>query len=194
MESFETRLQHFQKHGKGDNTMQSLTFWGKNSELKTLTTLRFSRHFIYMDFMKINCEEQSIRQRKKLDLSEYDPTLWRIICSYEEIVKRIKITHSLVEILSAADPELRQLVTPVPEFAFNVSMWQEKIVSVMDDEMDEEPGKTSINPIKCGKTTQPLYDYICDGGELDRQIESMIFWFYRRDMEEYQKAIKNDGF
>lgn len=200
METLETRFRHFQQHNKGDGSLQSLTFWGNKSRIRILTKLRFSRHEIYTGYMRINSEEKDYRENvlngPGYNAEEYDPTQWRIICSYEEIIKRVRDLHMALEVFSSTDSDLKQLLKPVPEFSINGSMWQEKTVEFRKEE-EETNGKSKtffFDSVSCCKSLLPLYEYIRDNGELDREIESLIFGFYRRDMEEYRKAIKNDGF
>ncbi|MBQ9336742.1 MAG: hypothetical protein IJS14_05540 [Lentisphaeria bacterium] len=200
METLETRVRHFQQHSKGDGSPQSVTFWGDSSKIQLLTNFRFSRHEIYIEYMRINCEEQSYRERvldrPGYNAEEYDPTQWRIICCYEEIVRRIRRLHMVIEIMASTDSDLKQLVKPVPEFSINASMWKEKM-----DELREEGQTTTettkmifFNSVFCCKSLLPLYKYVRDGGEFDREIESIIFGFYRQDMEQYLEDTGKDGF
>ena len=121
METLETRARHFKQHNKGNGSLDSVTFWDDQSKIQILTDFRFSRHELCIEYMRINAEELFYRKRE-LDRpghnpAEYDPTQWRIICSYEEIVKRARDLHKVIEILAGTDPDLRQLVKPMPEFS-----------------------------------------------------------------------------
>lgn len=200
METLETRIRHFQQHNKGNGSLQSVTFWGDKSKVQALTCFRFSRHGIYNDYMRINCEEKSYRERvldhPDYNAAEYDPTQWRIICSYEEIIKRVRQLHLAVEVMASTDSDLRQLVKPVPEFSVTGSMWQEKMVRTEEQEQasTENTKMVFFNSVTCCRSLLPLYNYVRDDGEFDREIESLIFGFYRQDMEQYQKDTGKDGF
>ena len=200
METLDTRFRHFQQHNKGDGSLQSVTFWGDKSKIQVLTCFRFSRHGIYNDYMRINCEEKSYREsvldRPDFNAAEYDPTQWRIICCYEEIIKRVRQLHLVVEVFASTDSDLRQLVKPVPEFSINGSMWQEKMVRLEEQEQasTENTKMVLFNSVTCCKSLLPLYKYVRDDGEFDREIEALIFGFYRHDMAQYQKDTGKDGF
>ena len=200
METLETRIRHFQQHSKGDGSLQSVTFWGDRSKVQALTCFRFSLHGIYNDYMRINCEEKSYRERvlarPDYNAAEYDPTQWRIICCYEEIIKRVRQLHLAVEVMASTDSDLRQLVKPVPEFSVTGSMWQEKMVRTEEQEQasTENTKMVFFNSVTCCRSLLPLYNYVRDDGEFDREIESLIFGFYRQDMEQYQKDTGKDGF
>ena len=200
METLETRIRHFQQHNKGNGSLQSVTFWGDKSKVQALTCFRFSRHGIYNDYMRINCEEKSYRERvldhPGYNAAEYDPTQWRIICCYAEIIQRIRQLHMVIEIMASTDSDLKQLVKPVPDFSINGSMWQEKMVKFRKDEQaaTENTQMFFFDSVTCCESLLPLYKYIRDNGEFDREIEALIFSFYRRDMEQYLNDTKNDGF
>ena len=196
MESLAKRQQHFERHGKKSGTMNELTFWEKGSEIEMLTSLRFGRHHEFMDFNRINCEEYSIRRREakfNSNPDKYNPTHWRIICSYEEIVNRAAGMHSLISTIAEGDPETKQLVKPFPKFVFPASLWQEEVFVPGRETLDKNTGEYAAAPIHCCKTTLPFYEFIRDFGEFDRQIEALIFWYYRQDMDLYRDDTKNDG-
>ena len=200
VETLETRFSHFQQHNKRDGSLQSVTFWGDRSKIQILTCFRYSRHEIYNDYMRMNCEEQSYRERELArpdhNAAEYDPTQWRIICCYEEIIRRARQLHLAVEAFASIDPDLMQLVKPFPDFSVTGSMWQEKMEKRQQREQSStENTKTFFfDSVTCCKSLLPLYEYVRDNGEFDREIEALIFGFYRHDMEEYRKETKNDGF
>lgn len=200
METLETRFRHFQQHNKGDGSLQSITFWGDRSKVQVLTGFRFTRHEIYVEYMRINCEEKSYRERvldrPDYNAGEYDPTQWRIVCCYEEIVRRIQRLHMVIDILASTDSDLKQLVKPVPEFSINGSMWKEKMVEFRNDEQasTENTKMFFFNSVTCCKSLLPLYKYIRDDGEFDLEIESLIFGFYRQDMAQYLKDTGTNGF
>ena len=200
METLDTRFRHFQQHNKGDGSLQSITFWGDKSKIRILTRLRFKRHEIYTDYMRINSEEKHYRENELNfpghNAAEYDPTQWRIICCYEEIIKQIRRVHTALEVFSSSNSDLKQLLKPVPEFSITGSMWQEKMVEFREEEKEESGDTTTFffDSVTCCKSLLPLYKYIRDNGDFDREIESLIFGFYRRDMEQYLNDTKNDGF
>lgn len=200
METLEARVRHFQQHSKGDGSLQSVTFWGDKTKIQALTSFRFGRHEIYNEYMRINCEEKSYRERvldhPEYNAAEYDPTQWRIICCYEEIIQRVRQLHMAVEVFASTDPDLRKLVKPFPEFSITGSMWQEKMIEFQEKEQSggEDTRMVWFNSVTCCKSLLPLYKYVRDDGEFDLEIESLIFGFYRHDMEEYRKDTKNDGF
>ena len=111
METLDTRFRHFQQHSKGDGSLQSVTFWGDKTKIQALTSFRYGRHEIYNEYMRINCEEKSYRERvldrPDYNAAEYDPTQWRIICSYEEIIKRVRQLHLAVEVFASTDSDLK---------------------------------------------------------------------------------------
>ena len=200
METLETRSRHFKQHNKGDGSPVSVTFWGDKSKIQIFTDYRFSRHEIYIEYMRINAEERFYREselaRPDHKATEYDPTQWRIICSYEEIVKRIRNLHMVIEILASTDPDLKQLVKPMPEFTITGAMWQEKIETrkKQEEASTENTHVIFTDSATCCKSLRPLDNYIRDGGEFDREIEALIFGLYRQDMEKYREDTKNDGF
>ena len=200
METLETRARHFKQHNKGNGSLDSVTFWDDQSKIRIFTEFRFSRHELYVEYMRINAEEKFYRQREidrpGFDASEYNPTQWRIICCYEEIVKRVSNLHKVIEILASTDQDLHQLVKPMPEFVITAKMWQEKMETSKEQEEASTENTHAIffNSATCCKTLRPLDNYIRDGGEFDREIEALIFGFYRRDMEKYREDTKNDGF
>lgn len=200
METLETRFRHFQQHSKGDGSLQSLTFWGDKSKIQILTNFRFTRHEIYIEYMRINTQEKYYREnvlnQPGYNAEEYDPTQWRIICCYEEIVKRVRNLHMVIEVFASTDSDLQQLVKPVPEFSINGSMWKEKMIPFRkQEEGATEKTKTFFfDSVSCCKSLLPLYEYLRDGGEFDREIEALIFGFYRLDMAQYLKDTGKDGF
>ena len=200
METLETRARHFKQHNKGNGSLDSVTFWDDQSKIQILTDFRFSRHELCIEYMRINAEEKFYRESKLdrpgYDASEYNPTQWRIICSYEEIVKRARDLHKVIEILAGTDPDLRQLVKPMPEFVITAQMWQEKMETSQEqsEASTEKTHAIFIRSVTCCKTLLPFDKYIRDGGRFDREIEALIFGFYRRDMEKYREDTKNDGF
>ena len=200
METLDTRFRHFQQHNKGNGSLQSVTFWGDKTKIQALTSFRYGRHEIYNEYMRINCEEKSYRERvldrPEYNASEYDPTQWRIICCYEEIIKRVRQLHMAVEIFASTDSDLKQLVKPVPEFSITGSMWQEKMVEFREKEQSgtEDTKMVFFNSITCCKSLLPLYKYVRENGEFDLEIEALIFGFYRHDMAQYQKDTGKDGF
>ena len=200
METLEARVRHFQQHNKGDGSLQSVTFWGDKTKIQALTSFRFGRHEIYNEYMRINCEEKSYRERvvdrPEYNASEYDPTQWRIICCYEEIIQRVRQLHMAVEVFASTDSDLKQLVKPVPEFSITGSMWQEKMAEFREEEQSgtEDTRMLCFNSITCCKSLLPLYKYVRENGEFDREIEALIFGFYRHDMAQYQKDTGKDGF
>ena len=200
METLEMRLRHFQQHNKGNGTLESLTFWEEKAEIQLLSNYRFDLHEIYKDFVKISLDEQIFRLnvlgKPDYDASRYNPTQWRFVCSYEEIVDRAQRLHSSVRDFAVNDLELSRLLRPFPAFAINGTMWQEKLE---DHAIQKSPllPKNKLNSyivISCCKSLTLLCKYILPCGEFDRQIEAMIFVLYRRDMEKYQADTKDDGF
>ena len=200
METLDTRFRHFQQHSKGDGSLQSVTFWGDKTKIQALTSFRYGRHEIYNEYMRINCEEKSYRERvldrPDYNASEYDPTQWRIICCYEEIIKRVRQLHLAVEVFASTDSDLKQLVKPVPKFSITGSMWQEKMVEFREKEQSgtEDTQMFFFHSITCCKSLLPLYKYVRENGEFDLEIEALIFGFYRHDMAQYQKDTGKDGF
>ena len=199
METLETRMRHFQTHNKGNGSLQSLTFWGDRTNFKLLNSFRASLYEICKKYMEINCEEKYFRGKMEENGQndfEYNPTKWRIVCSYEEVVERARQLHRVFELIASTDPELGKLVKPFPKFVISGAMWQEKLE---DHAIQKSPllPKNKLNSyivISCCKSLTPLCKYILPCGEFDRQIEAMIFVLYRRDMEKYQADTKDDGF
>ena len=200
METLEMRLRHFQKHNKGNGTLEALTFWEEKGEIQLLSNYRFDLHEIYKDFAKISLEEGLFRVnvlgKPDYDASRYNPTQWRFICSYEEIVDRAQTLHSSILDFAVNDLELSRLLKPFPAFTINGTMWQEKMEdkAVRKSPLLPKNKLSSYNFISCSKSLMPLCSYIMPCGEFDRQIEAMIFVLYRRDMEKYQDDTRNDGF
>ena len=193
MESLAKRRQNFERHGKKSKAMYELTFWEKEKQIEMLTSMRFGRHQEYLTFNRINCEEQSLREMKS-EAGKYNPSQWRIICSYEEIAARITQMHAVVSLIASGNPEMKQLVKPCPKFVFTASMWQEEVFVPGKETLDKNSEEYYKAPIHCCKTTLPFYEFIRDFGEYDRQLEAMIFWYYRHDMELYRNETGSDGF
>lgn len=197
MESFAKRQQHFKRHGKKSGAMNELTFWKKEPEIEILTGLRFGRHKGYLDFKRINKEEQIIRReeaKSKPNPNKYNPIHWRIICSYEELAVRVNEMHSIISMIASTDSEMSQLIKPHPKFLFRASLWEEKVFAPGGEVLDKYSQEYGEAPTLCCKTTLPFYEFIRDIGEFDRQIEALIFWYYRYDMELYRNDTKSDGF
>lgn len=200
METLEMRLRHFQKHNKGNGTLEALTFWEEKAQIRLLGNYRFDLHEIYKDFAQICLEEQLFRVnvlgKPDYDASRYNPTQWRFVCSYEEIVERIRALHSSIADFAVNDLELSRLLKPFPAFAINGTMWQEEMedTAVLKSPLLPKNKLSSYIVVSCCKSLLPLCKYILPCGELDRQIEAMIFVLYRRDMEKYQDDTRDDGF
>ncbi|MBO7089389.1 MAG: hypothetical protein J6W70_05745 [Lentisphaeria bacterium] len=200
METLEMRLRHFQKHNKGNGTLEALTFWEEEAEIQLLSNYRFVLHEIHKDFVKISLDEQMFRMnvlgKPDYDTSRYNPTQWRFVCSYEEIVERARTLHSSIRDFAVNDLELSKLLKPFPAFTIIGTMWQEKLEdnAVLKSPLLPKNKLSSYILISCCKSLMPLCKYILPGGEFDRQIEAMIFILYRRDMEKYQNDTQNDGF
>ena len=200
METLDARLRHFQKHSKGNGTLESLTFWGDESQIQLLENYRFDLHEIYKDFIKITLDEQMFRMnildKPGYDTSKYNPTQWRFVCTYEEIIERTRALHSSVRDFAVNDLELSRLLKPFPAFSINGAMWQEKVEdhAILKSPLLPKNKLSSYILISCCKSLAPLCKYILPCGGLDRQIEAMIFVLYRRDMEEYRADTENDGF
>ncbi|MBO4630452.1 MAG: hypothetical protein J5858_00875 [Lentisphaeria bacterium] len=200
METLEMRLRHFQKHNKGNGTLEALTFWEEKARIQLLTNYRFDLHEIYKEFMKISFEEQMFRLnvfgKPDYDTSRYSPTQWRFVCCYEEIVERTRAVHSSIRDFAVNDLELSRLLKPFPAFTINGTIWQEnqEDSAVLKSPLLRKNKLSSYILISCCKSLMPLCKYILPCGELDSQIEAMLFVLYRRDMEKYQDDTRNDGF
>ncbi|MBO4305187.1 MAG: hypothetical protein J6A21_11425 [Lentisphaeria bacterium] len=199
METLETRMRHFQTHNKGNGSLQSLTFWGDRTNFKLLNSFRASLYEICKKYMEINCEEKYFRGKMEENGQndfEYNPTKWRIVCSYEEVVERARQLHRVFELIASTDPELGKLVKPFPKFVISGAMWQEKLEKFQKKEVTsgERTNAYFCDVVTCCKSLRPLYDYLRDNGEFEQELEAVTFGFYRRDMEQYRKDTENDGF
>lgn len=200
METLEMRLRHFQKHDKGNGTLESLTFWEERDQIRLLSNYRYELYQIHKDFMKLTLDEQMFRMnvlgKPDYDASRYNPTQWRFVCSYEEIVERTRALHSAIRDFAVNDLELSKLLKPFPIFTVNGTMWQEKPEdhAVPKSPLLPKNKLSSYFLVTCCKSLIPLCKYILPCCEFDRQIEAMIFVLYRRDMEKYQNDTRDDGF